>query len=48
MKARSSHANAPKSPATPAVPVSEPDRLWRGLPLESGEAQPRPAAPRLH
>ena len=44
MKARSTHRPTPNPPAPPAVPASEPDRLWRGLPLESGEAQPRPAS----
>jgi hypothetical protein len=44
MKARPSTQRVPAHPPAPTVPVSEPDRLWRGLPLESGEAQPRPVA----
>jgi hypothetical protein len=44
MNGRTSHPTVPERPAPPAAPVGEPDRHWRGLPLESGEAQPRPVS----
>jgi hypothetical protein len=37
----------PPRPVAPARP-SDADRLSQGLPLESGEVQPRPAPRRMH
>jgi hypothetical protein len=38
----------PRKAAEPGTPLSDADRLFRGLPLESGEAQPLPMPPRTH
>lgn len=38
----------PRAAAEPGAPVSDADRLVRGLPLESGEPQPSPVPRRIH
>lgn len=37
----------PRDTVEPRVPLSDADRLLRGLPLESGEPQPEPVS-RFH
>jgi hypothetical protein len=47
MKAKPLDRRTPSRPDLPPPPLADSDRLARGLPLESGESQPRPV-PRLH